>query len=185
MWQSPASFQFRLACRGILALMLALPLTLPVGAQSAWAQDSVPAATRSADPAAAPAGEAGQAKPKPAKPKKPYGGGTPLDVLLHTKLWETPPEAKPFVKETREPDSTLHYQPTIGSDPARPKLLSKDQLQALQQELESGGARNEKAAGTKQKDFADVEPAPVSKPKPRKAKPKKFSADAPTNLHQP
>jgi hypothetical protein len=157
---------------------------LPLGAPCAWAQDSAPAAAAS-EPAAALASDAGQPTPKPAKPKKPYGGGTPLDVLLHTKLWETPPEAKPFVKETRAPDSTLHYQPTIGADPARPKLLSKDQLQALQQELESGGARNEKAAGSKQKDFADVEPAPVSKPKPRKAKPKTLSADTPTNLHQP
>src|SRR5579872_5925007 len=56
---------------------------------------------------------------KPAKPKKPYGGGTPLDVILSTKLWVDPPKEKPFVEETRPPESSMHYQPTVGTDPKR------------------------------------------------------------------
>lgn len=163
-----------------IAAALTVALALTFGVRPGLAQE--PAATaqsNAAQPGAqAPAG-------KPAKPPKPYGGGTPLDVILSTKLWVDPPEQKEFVKETRQPDSALHYQPTVGSDPKRPPLLNKNQLDSLQQELEQSGAGNEQAAGVKQKNFAGVEPPhPVLK-KPHKEKPKRLSAEGPTQLHQP
>lgn len=155
----------------------ALPVTalaLALGTRPVIAQES---------PAAAPA-DTSQPAAKPAKPPKPYGGGTPLDVILSTKFWVDPPKEKGFVEESRQPDSTMHYQPTVGTDPKRPPLLNKNQLDAMQQELEAGGAVNEKAAGVKKKNFADA-PHPVSKTKPRKEKPKRLSADGPVPLHQP
>jgi hypothetical protein len=91
----------------------------------------------------------------PAKAPQPYGGGSPLNVLMHTKLWEDPPTPKPFVTESREPLDTLSYQPTAGDDTKRAKPLSAKQLEALQGALENAGAHNEKAGGVKDKKFAD------------------------------
>jgi hypothetical protein len=83
--------------------------------------------------------------------------GSPLDTLTHTKLWADVPEAKGFVHDTRPPDDTLSYQPVTGTDPERPKLRSKAELKALESELESATAQNEKKAG---KHGAVKNPAP-------------------------
>ena len=158
MWLSPVYFNF---LRSVSVVILVLCAALP-----AQAQDS-------------PTQSAGQNVPAapPKKPPKPYGGGSPLDVLLHTKLWETPPPVKSFVKESREPSRDLHYQRTIGTDPKRPKLLSHDQLKTMQDELEYAGARNEKAAGVKDKNFADVDLSKGAKLKSGKGKAVKAKAN--------
>lgn len=122
--------------------------------------------------------------PRPKKPPKPYGGGSPLDVLLHAKLWETPPPAKAFVKQSREPASSLQYQPTIGTDPKRPKLLSHDQLKSLEGTLEQAGAQNEKAAGVRNKNFANVDLSKAAMSKPRKGKAGKAKTETPIVLHK-
>jgi hypothetical protein len=83
------------------------------------------------------------------KAPQPYGGGTPLDVLLNTKLWTNAPEAADFVKATRPPEDTLHYQSTGGKDIARPKLKTSAELQQMQDELERAGAAADRAAGVK------------------------------------
>jgi hypothetical protein len=165
-----------------MPMTLIVPLALPFGVCPVMAQEQPAAASSS--------GSQPESKPasKPAKPPKPYGGGTPLDVILSTKLWVDPPKEKPFVEESRPAPSTLHYQPTVGTDPKRAPLLDKSQLGAMQQDLEAGGAVNEKAAGVKKKNFADVVPPhPAGKSKPRKEKskekPKRLSADEPTPLH--
>ncbi len=106
-------------------------------------------------------------------------------MILHTKLWETPPESKPFVKESREPSSDLHYLPTAGADLTRPKVLSSGQLKSLQGELEQAGAHNENAAGVKKKskNFADVALSKAAKGKSHKGKADRASAEMPTQLH--
>ncbi|HUB64927.1 MAG TPA: hypothetical protein VL996_10890 [Methylocella sp.] len=73
-------------------------------------------------------------------------GGSPLDTLMQTKLWADVPEAKDFVRDTRPPPDSLAYQPVTGIDPERPKPRSKDELQALQGELERAVVHNEGAA---------------------------------------
>lgn len=170
MWLSPLHFQ---CLRAASIIAVAFCAALPVRAQEPTAQ-----------------GGAGQDRPaknaavaQPKKPPKPYGGGSPLDVLLHLKLWETPPAPKTFVKDSREPTSKLHYQPTIGTDPKRPQLLSHDQLNSLQGELEQAGAQNEKAAGVKDKNFADVALSKAAKSKARKGKAEKAKATLPIALH--
>ena len=74
-------------------------------------------------------------------------GGSPLDTLMHTKLWAGVPEAKDFVRETRPPPDGLAYQPVTGTDPERPKLRSKAELEALESELEGAAAHNDRNAG--------------------------------------
>jgi hypothetical protein len=74
-------------------------------------------------------------------------GGSPLDTLMHTKIWADVPEAKDFVRDTRPPPDSLVYQPVTGSDPERPKLRSKTELEALESELERAAAHNDKKAG--------------------------------------
>jgi hypothetical protein len=111
------------------------------------------------------------AQEKPAKPPKPYGGGTPLDVILHNKLWETPPEPKDFVRENRRPVDELNYQPTVGSEPERPKTRSNDELKALQSELEGAETRNSVAAGGKKAGKPDAAVRSKSHAAARKAKP--------------
>jgi hypothetical protein len=66
---------------------------------------------------------------------------------MHTKIWADVPEAKDFVRETRPPPDNLTYQPVTGTDPERPKLKSKAELEALESELELSAARNNKKAG--------------------------------------
>jgi len=73
--------------------------------------------------------------------------GSPLDTLMHTKIWADVPEAKDFVRETRPPPDSLAYQPVTGTDPERPKLRSKVELEALKSELERAAAHNHRNAG--------------------------------------
>jgi hypothetical protein len=75
------------------------------------------------------------------------GGGSPLDTLMHTKIWADVPEAKDFVRDTRPPPESLAYQPVTGTDPDRPKLRSKTELEALESELERAATRNDRKAG--------------------------------------
>jgi hypothetical protein len=74
-------------------------------------------------------------------------GGSPLDTLMHTKIWADVPEAKDFVRETRPPPDSLAYQPVTGTDPERPKLRSKVELKALESELERAASHNDRNAG--------------------------------------
>lgn len=74
-------------------------------------------------------------------------GGSPLDTLMHTKIWADVPEAKDFVRETRPPPDSLAYQPVTGTDPERPKPRSKVELEALKSELERAAAHNDRNAG--------------------------------------
>jgi hypothetical protein len=74
-------------------------------------------------------------------------GGSPLDTLMHTKIWADVPEAKDFVRDTRPPPDSLAYQPVTGTDPERPKLRSKAELTDLESELERAAAHNDKKAG--------------------------------------
>lgn len=73
-------------------------------------------------------------------------GGSPLDTLMSTRLWADVPEAKDFVRETRRPPDSLAYQPVTGTDPERPKLRNKEELQALQGELERAITHNDRNA---------------------------------------
>ena len=86
--------------------------------------------------------------------------GSPLDTLIHTKIWADVPEAKDFVRETRSPPDSLAYQPVNGTDPERPKLKSKVELEALENELERAGSRNDRKAG---KRAGIKKPAPATK----------------------
>jgi hypothetical protein len=83
------------------------------------------------------------------KNPQPYGGGTPLDVILNTRFWTDVPEAKDFVKESRPPEETLHFQTTGGKDIARPKLRTSNELKAMEEDLERAGAAADRAAGVK------------------------------------
>lgn len=90
--------------------------------------------------------------PKPGdknKEPRPYGGGTPLDVILSTRYWTDVPEAKDFVKATRPPEDALQYQSTGGKDISRPKPKTAAELQDMQDELERAGAAADRAAGIK------------------------------------
>ena len=73
-------------------------------------------------------------------------GGSPLDTLMHTKIWPDVPEAKDFVRETRPPPDSLAYQPVTGTDPERPKLKSKAELDDLESELGRAAAHNDNNA---------------------------------------
>lgn len=107
---------------------------------------------------------------QPAKPKKPFGGGSPVEVVIHNKLWTDEPKPQDFVIQNRRPTDELHYQPTIGTDPERPKTLTKDQLKSLQSELEAAQTHNADAVSGKHA------PAPVKpKPKPAEEKPLKVN----------
>jgi hypothetical protein len=75
------------------------------------------------------------------------GGGSPLDTIMSTKLWADIPEAKDFVRSTRPPPDSLSYQPLTATDPERPKLKSKAELEALEAELEHGAQHNLASAG--------------------------------------
>jgi hypothetical protein len=103
------------------------------------------------------------------KPKQPYGGGTPLDVIMHTKLWVTPPPMASFVRASRPPDASLDYQPTSGKEAKRPALRNAAQLQELQDELEDAGAHNEAVTHAKVHHFQ----ATAKKPAPKKIAAKK------------
>ena len=87
----------------------------------------------------------GSGPPVHAQQAKP--GGSPLDTVMHTKIWADVPEAKDFMRETRLPPDSLTYQPVTGTDPGRPKLRSKAELEALANELEGAVSHNESKAG--------------------------------------
>jgi hypothetical protein len=69
-------------------------------------------------------------------------GDSPLDTLMHTKLWADVPEAKEFVRESRPAPDSLSYQPVTGTDPPRPKLRDQAELKALEIELEHAAMHN-------------------------------------------
>ena len=73
--------------------------------------------------------------------------GSPLDTLMHTKIWADVPDAKDFVRETRPPPDSLAYQPVTGTDAQRPKLRGKAELEALESELEGAVSHNDRKAG--------------------------------------
>jgi hypothetical protein len=106
-----------------------------------------PAQGQAEDPAQAKA----QDQTAPKKPKKPYGGGTPVDVIMNNRLWTEAPEAKDFVRANRRPVDELQYQPTVGIDPERPKTKSKDELSSLRSELDDAAAHNSQAVGSSKK----------------------------------
>lgn len=109
-----------------------------------------------------------QAQPTP---KQPYGGGTPLDVIMHTKLWTDVPQMRDFVRAARPPEKSLDYIPTgVGTEPKRPPLRTSAELQQMEGELENAGLRNEAAAGFRTRHFhavsiAKKKPAPSAKTK--------------------
>lgn len=74
-------------------------------------------------------------------------GDSPLDTLLHTKIWADVPEAKDFVRDSRPPPESLSYQPLTGADPVRPQLRTKAELDTLENELERAAAHNYRRAG--------------------------------------
>ncbi|MGP0061350.1 MAG: hypothetical protein ACLPID_18925 [Beijerinckiaceae bacterium] len=109
-----------------------------------------------------------------AKPVKPYGGGTPLDVILNNRLWTEAPEPKDFVRQNRQPVDELKYQPTVGTDPERPKTRSKDELKSLQSEMEEAASHNSRAVSGKKK--VGATPA-AQKTKTTRSSDKAHSAD--------
>jgi hypothetical protein len=111
---------------------------------------------------------------KAKKPKKPYGGGTPIDVIVNNKMWETPPEPKEFVRENRRPVDELQYEPTVGIDPERPKTKSKDELNGLKSELDDAALHNSQAGNGKRK--ADSPAAKKAKTKTAKTATDKATA---------
>jgi hypothetical protein len=111
---------------------------------------------------------------KAKKPKKPYGGGTPIDVIVNNKMWETPPEPKEFVRENRRPVDELKYEPTVGIDPERPKTKSKDELNGLKSELDDAALHNSQAVNGKKK--ADSQAARKAKTKTAKTATDKATA---------
>ncbi len=184
------------AGKGVSIAALALGLAGPASAQE-QPQDQTQGQAQPQDQAANPGVAPDSANPgqpsdqqQPAQAQKepqPYGGGTPLDVLMHTKLWEDVPEAKDFVKETRPPDDALEYQPTQGDDPKGEKLLNSNQLDSMQGELEHAGALAERAAGVRIKHFTNIHTSSSLKGKTHKVSAKgpsdKIHAEIPTNLH--
>ncbi len=70
---------------------------------------------------------------------------------MNTHIWADVPESKDFVKERRPPPERMDYTPLTGTDPERPKLRSKPELQDLETELENARARNEKRGHIKPK----------------------------------
>jgi hypothetical protein len=137
----------RFQCFCGAAVAIALLATVPAFAED---QSQPPAKADSKDKA-----------DKPAKPKKPFGGGSPLEVIINNKLWTDEPKPQDFVIQNRRPVDELHYQPTVGTDPERPKALNNDQLKSLQSEMEAAQAHNTSAMTGK-----PVPKVPKPKPKP-------------------
>ena len=72
--------------------------------------------------------------------------GSPLDTLMSTHLFADVPEARDFVRESRPPPDALDYQPLTGPDREGPKRKTKDELKAMESELEAAAAHNEQTA---------------------------------------
>ncbi|HEY0146843.1 MAG TPA: hypothetical protein VGB93_12000 [Methylovirgula sp.] len=132
--------------------------------------------------ASAQAQQADSSQPAPKKTPQPYGGGTPLDVILHNKLWVTPPPMAPFVKASRPPEATLEYTPTSGKEVTRPALRNAAQLQQLQDELEDGGAHNETLTHSKVRHFQALPKKVVLKKVATKKLKKKTLASSPMRI---
>jgi hypothetical protein len=145
MWTSRTAFQIGRA----LAFWGALMLT------PAIAQDNSPESIPENQPP----------HPAPKPPPQPYGGGTPLDVIMHNKFWVDPPQMAPFVQHARPAADSLNYTPTAGTEPKRPALRTAKDLQKMEDELEDAGARNEAAGGLKTRHFQAL-----SAKKPKKTK---------------
>jgi hypothetical protein len=140
----------------IAATALVLTAAAPAWAQS---RDSLPDTTQETQqetpqeaPQEAPK-EAAKDKPKDAaaKPPKPFGGGSPLDVIMNTRLWTEAPEPKDFVRQNRQNVDELKYQPTVGADPERPKTRSTDELKSLRSEMDEAATHNTDAVSGKKK----------------------------------
>jgi hypothetical protein len=173
-------FQYYRIAATALVLMATAPAGTPTWAQS---RDNLPDTTQETEqqaPQEAPQ-EATKEKPKDAagKPPKPFGGGSPLDVIMNTKFWEAAPEPKDFVKQNRQNVDELKYQPTIGNDPERPKTRSKDELTSLRSEMEEAATHNTDAVSGKK----PPKPALAA----QKAKPPRVPAKphAPDKAHEP
>jgi hypothetical protein len=124
------------------ALLLAVP---DVKAQTA--EPPAPAqAQAQAQALEAPAQAASAPAVAPRKKSK-NPSGTPLDTLMSTRLRADVPEAKDFVRQARPQPDTLDFKPTAGTDPERPKVRTKSELDALQSELESAAQSNQARAG--------------------------------------
>jgi hypothetical protein len=133
--------------------------------QSPRAQSASPPETQNAQ-------EAPKAPAAKASPKK--TGGTPWDTIKNTRLWADVPEAKDFVRQTRPPADKLDYQPTTGTDPQRPKLRTKAELDALQTELEGAIVHNKARTGQSK---PTKSPQATAADATKKAKPEKTTAD--------
>jgi hypothetical protein len=72
--------------------------------------------------------------------------GSPLDTIMNTHLFADVPDAKDFVRESRPAPDALDYLPLTGPDREGPKLRTKDELKALESELESAAVHNEQTA---------------------------------------
>ncbi|MEJ0092129.1 MAG: hypothetical protein WDN46_01435 [Methylocella sp.] len=107
-----------------------------------------------------------------AAPKK--TAGTPLDTIKNTRIWADVPEARDFVRQSRTPTDKLDYQPTTGTDPQRPKLRTKAELEALQTELEDALAHNGARTGQR---TAPKSPQAAATDAAKKAKPDKGAAN--------
>ncbi len=104
-----------------------------------------------------------QSQPATKPAPQPYGGGTPLDVILHTRYWTDVPDMRDFVKAARPAEGSLQFTPTGGTEPKRPPLRNATQLQQMQNELENAGAHSEQIAGFTTRHFQTVAPPPKKK----------------------
>lgn len=140
----PTPLRFSALSSGWAALVcaaVALPCAVaPCGALMAQTAD--PQAQAATAPVTAPA-----STPAPQPKKKRNPTGSPLDTLMSTRLFADVPEAKDFVRETRQPPDSLEFKPTAGTDPDRPKVRTKTELDALQNELEGAARKNAARAG--------------------------------------
>jgi hypothetical protein len=152
-----------------LGFQVSLLATLP-----ALAEDQPPPATKA---------DSKDKADKPAKPKKPFGGGSPIEVIINNKLWTDEPKPQDFVIQNRRPVDELHYQPTVGTDPERPKTLNKDQLNSLQSELEAAQAHNTTAVTGKPPPKPLKTSAVNGKPPPKPLKPKPKTDEKPLQVN--
>jgi hypothetical protein len=150
----------------VCAAMALSCAVLPGGGLKAQTTD--PQAQAQATPAPAPA-PAPIAAPQPKKSRNPTG--SPLDTLMSTRLTADVPEAKDFVRQTRRPPETLDFKPTSGTDPERPKVRTKTELDALQSELEGAAQKNAARAGLRKAEKAA--PAVASAQSGKQGEPKK------------
>jgi hypothetical protein len=150
-------------------LLVAVCAGLVFYPQSLRAQSAGPPETQ--NPEGAP--KVQPAPPAKAAPKK-TGGGTPWDTIRSTKLKADVPEARDFVRQSRPSSDSLDYQPTTGTDPQRPKLRTKAELDALKAELEGAIVTNKARTGQSK----PTKPPPgAAADATKKAKSEKTTAD--------